>query len=55
MREVDGKVAVVTGGAGGVGKALGACFADAGMRGPRRRVRRSAGRRRRRAAPPATT
>lgn len=32
MRDVDGKVAVVTGGAGGVGKALGACFADAGMR-----------------------
>ena len=32
MRDVEGKVAVVTGGAGGIGKALGRRFGEAGMK-----------------------
>jgi NAD(P)-dependent dehydrogenase (short-subunit alcohol dehydrogenase family) len=32
MRELDGRVAVVTGGAGGIGRAMGAAFGTAGMK-----------------------
>ena len=32
MRDFGGKVAVVTGGASGIGRALGACFAGEGMK-----------------------
>lgn len=32
MQQLDGKVAVVTGGAGGIGRAMGECFAREGMR-----------------------